>query len=258
MSVNAITIKNLNLRYDYEPVLSDISATIPQKNMVAIIGPNGAGKSSLLKSLMELVKRDSGEIMFFDSDLSTQRMNVAFVAQRQEIDWDFPITVREVVEMGRFGHLAWWQRLSKQDHRIVNQALEMTDIVELQKRQISELSGGQQQRMFIARALAQQANIYLLDEPFAGIDISTEKALVKLFKKLVAEGATIVAVHHDVATVKDYFDYALLLNQYLIAHGTVDEVITKENLKITYTAQEAIQSSYNLAIKQKQEWPSHE
>jgi manganese/zinc/iron transport system ATP- binding protein len=254
----AITVNNLNVRYNYAPVLSDISLSIPEQNMAAIIGPNGAGKSSLLKSLVGLIKPDSGEFSFFGANIEKQRMNIAYVAQRQEVDWDFPITVREVVEMGRFGHLSWWQRLDKKDSRIVDNAMQMAGVTNLQNRQISELSGGQQQRMFVARALAQQANIYLLDEPFAGIDVSTEKALVELFKKLVKQGATIVAVHHDVSTVKDYFDYALLLNQYLIAQGKSTDVLTDENLKKTYTAQESVQDSYNMAIKQKQKWPIHD
>lgn len=258
MEKNAIRVKNLNLRYNYNPVLSDVSVDIPRQKMIAVLGPNGAGKSSLLKALIGLVKIDSGEVSFFNSSLLKQRMNIAYVPQRQEIDWSFPITTREVVEMGRLCYLSWWQRLYKKDHCIVDYALQTTDIVNLQDRQISELSGGQQQRMFVARALAQQANIYLLDEPFTGIDINTEKMLIALFQKLVAEGATILIVHHDISTVKEYFDYAILINQYLVAQGNVDEVMTDDNIKLTYTAQESIQSSYNLSLKSKKNWPIHD
>jgi len=229
-----IKVQNLNMRYHHKPVLTDVSFEIPEGKTIAIVGPNGAGKSTLLKGIMGLEPLIEGEVSFFGEPLSQKRLSTAYVPQREEIDWDFPISVMDVVLMGRHGQLKLWQRPSKLDHEIAEQALKDLQMWDFRDRQISQLSGGQQQRVFLARALAQQAHLYLMDEPFAGVDVATEKAIIELFKNLKDQGKTIVCVHHDLNTVGEYFDWIIFINARLVAAGPVEEVLTKENLQKAY------------------------
>lgn len=229
-----LKVEQLSIRYHHKPVLTDVSFSIAAGQTVAIIGPNGAGKSSLLKGIMGLTPVIQGQAEFYGHPLEDKRLTTAYVPQREEIDWDFPIDVMDVVLMGRHGQLKFWQRPSQSDRDIAAQALKDLKMWDFRDRQISQLSGGQQQRVFLARALAQQASLYLMDEPFAGVDVSTEKAIIELFKRLKAQGNTVVCVHHDLNTVKEYFDHVILINSRLIAAGPTDEVLTQDNLNKTY------------------------
>ncbi|GKT11783.1 MAG: manganese/zinc/iron transport system ATP-binding protein [Thiomicrorhabdus sp.] len=229
-----LSVKYLSMRYHHKPVLTDVSFEIPEGKTIAIVGPNGAGKSTLLKGIMGLEPIMEGQVNFFGEPLANQRLATAYVPQREEIDWDFPINVLDVVLMGRHGHLKLWQRPSQIDHEIAEQALKDLQMWDFKDRQISELSGGQQQRVFLARALAQKANLYLMDEPFAGVDVATEKTIIELFKDLKSKGKTIICVHHDLNTVGEYFDWIIFINARLVAAGPVEEVLTKENLSKTY------------------------
>jgi manganese/zinc/iron transport system ATP- binding protein len=229
-----LTVEHLSMRYHHKPVLTDVSFQIPEGKSIAIVGPNGAGKSTLLKGIMGLEKTIEGQVKFFGESLDKKRLSTAYVPQREEIDWDFPINVMDVVLMGRHGHLKLWQRPSEIDRQIAEQALKDLKMWNFRDRQISQLSGGQQQRVFLARALAQQANLYLMDEPFAGVDVATEKAIIELFNKLKDQGKTIVCVHHDLNTVGEYFDWIVFINARLVAAGPAEEVLTKENLNKTY------------------------
>lgn len=229
-----LIVNQLSMRYHYNPVLTDVSFQIPEGKTIAVVGPNGAGKSTLLKGIMGLEPTMSGEVQFFGQPLDQKRLAVAYVPQREESDWDFPINVMDVVLMGRHGQLKFWQRPSAQDVLIAEQALEQVSMLDFKDRQINQLSGGQQQRVFLARALAQKASLYLMDEPFAGVDVTTEKAIIELFRTLKSENKTIVCVHHDLNTVGEYFDWVILVNARLIAAGPADEVLTPENLNKTY------------------------
>jgi len=229
-----LKVNNLSMRYHHKPVLTDVSFDIPTGKTIAIIGPNGAGKSTLLKGIMGLEPLIDGHVEFFGEPLSKKRLSTAYVPQREEIDWDFPINVLDVVLMGRHGNLRFWQRPSDIDHQIAETALKDLGMWAFREHQISQLSGGQQQRVFIARALAQKATLYLMDEPFAGVDVSTEKAIIELFRKLKESGKTIACVHHDLSTVGEYFDWVILINARLVASGPVTSTLTKENLQKTY------------------------
>jgi len=222
------------MRYHHKPVLTDVSFNIPEGKSIAIVGPNGAGKSTLLKGIMGLEPMIEGQVNFFGQSLDKKRLSTAYVPQREEIDWDFPINVMDVVLMGRHGHLKLWQRPSNIDRQIAEKALKDLQMWDFKDRQINQLSGGQQQRVFLARALAQQANLYLMDEPFAGVDVATEKAIIELFKNLKQQGKTIICVHHDLNTVGEYFDCIIFINARLVAAGPAEEVLTKDNLNKTY------------------------
>ena len=220
----------LNVNYGKTPILWDVTFKIPRGVLVGVIGPNGAGKSTLLKAALGLVAPLSGKISLLGAPLSEVRQKIAYVPQRESIDWDFPITAEEVVLMGRFGRLGLFGRPRKADREAAAAALEMVGMSPFAQRQISQLSGGQQQRLFIARALVQNADLFLLDEPFAGVDLATEKALMELLRRLKSEGKTVLCVHHDLPTVEEYFDWVLLLNTRLLACGPAKEAFVKENL----------------------------
>jgi manganese/zinc/iron transport system ATP- binding protein len=244
----ALEIDQLFVGYDRRTVLWDVSLSIPTGVMLCILGPNGAGKSTLLKSALGLVRPLSGKIDFFGEPIDKCRTKIAYVPQRESVDWDFPITALDVVLMGRYGRIGVFQKLRKADREAAQNALELVGMSAYSKHQIGELSGGQQQRLFLARALVQNPDLFLLDEPFAGIDLATEKILVDLLKKLAGQGKTVIAVHHDLPTVPEYFDWTVLLNTHVIACGPVSAVYTRENLLKTYgkTAplfEEAIQLS---------------
>lgn len=230
----AIEVHDLKVAYEKKTVLWGIDFEIPQGVICGIVGPNGAGKSTLMNACLGLVPKLSGWVRFFGEDFSGFRKKIAYVPQRDSVDFDFPISVFEVVLMGRYGHLGWIKRPGKLDKEIALDSLKKVGMEEFQDRHIADLSGGQKQRVFIARALAQEAEIFLLDEPFAGVDIATEKMIVDLLKKLAKKGKTVLVVHHDVYSVKEYFDWLVMLNVRLIGSGEVSQVFNRENLNQTY------------------------
>lgn len=225
---------DLTVAYEKKPVLWNIDFKVPKGKITAIIGPNGAGKSTLLKAAFGLLEPLSGWVRFYNEDYAKFRKQVAYVPQKESVDWTFPITVKEVALMGRYGHLGWIKRPSAEDRRIAQESLEKVGMSEFADRHISELSGGQQQRVFLARALCQQADMYFLDEPFSGVDQATEKAIVNLLQELGKMGKNVFVVHHDIQTVEEYFDWLIMLNVRLVASGPLKEVFTKENLEATY------------------------
>ena len=230
----AIKVEDLTVSYGPVPALLDISVEIPAGELIGVIGPNGSGKSTLIKSMMGFVKPDVGEVFLFGKEVSQTKGLIAYVPQRGSVDWDFPITVREVAAMGRYGHRRWWQDLSRTDYAAAEEALEQVRMSDFSKRQIGQLSGGQQQRVFMARALAQDADILLLDEPFAGVDAATERAILDVLQKTKASGKTVVVVHHDLATAAEYFDKLILLKQRLFGFGTPKMVLNPELLCDVY------------------------
>lgn len=229
-----IIVEDLTISYDIKPVLWDIDLEIPRGALMAIVGPNGAGKSTLIKGMLNLVNVVSGFVRFFGKPYHEMRKQIAYVPQRGSVDWDFPTTVFDVVLMGRYGHVGWIKRPTKKDKEIALESLEKVGMIDFKNRQISELSGGQQQRVFLARALAQEADIYIMDEPFQGVDIVTEQAIVKLLKHLNNEGKTVIVVHHDLKTVDKYFNHVTLINLEVIASGKISEVFKEENIAKTY------------------------
>lgn len=239
MTVPAIAIRDLSFSYQQKPVLWDIDAHIPQGTMLAIVGPNGAGKTTLLQTILGITKPAAGRIEILGSSVETQRLNMAYVPQRRSIDWDFPVTVWDTVMMGRYGHLGWWKRPTAWDKNRCETALEAVGMGAFAGRHISQLSGGQQQRVFIARALAQDAMLMLLDEPFVGVDAITERDIVAILKTLRQDGKTIVVVHHDLHTLSDYFDWALVLNVRMVALGPVQDAVTPHTLKTAFAGRQA-------------------
>ncbi|MBS0620953.1 MAG: metal ABC transporter ATP-binding protein [Verrucomicrobia bacterium] len=229
-----LTVDQLSVGYDKTPVLWDVHFEIPKGKLVGIVGPNGAGKSTLLKALLGMISPLSGKVEFFGFPLKRVRDKVAYIPQRNSVDWDFPISAFEVVLMGRYGKLGYLKRPNAADREAVMRALETVGMLAFADRQISELSGGQQQRLFIARALLQDADLYLMDEPFAGVDMATEKAIIALMDKWKAQGKTLLVVHHDLSTVGTYFDWVILLNTCLIACGPVADVFHSDSILRTY------------------------
>lgn len=229
-----VSIHDLTVAYHRKPVLWDIDLDIPKGKLVAIVGPNGAGKSTLIKAVMDLVPKASGKIMIYGKPFKKQRKMVAYVPQLESVDWDFPIDALGVVTMGRYSRIGWCKPVRKGDRERAMEALDRVGMTKYANRQISQLSGGQRQRIFLARALTQDSQIYFMDEPFASVDAATEKAIVKVLADLRSSGKSVVIVHHDLQTVKEYFDYVILLNMRVVAHGDVDDVFTEENLKKTY------------------------
>ena len=230
----AIQVDHLTVSYGPVPALLDISVQIPVGKLVGVIGPNGSGKSTLIKSILGFVKPDFGNVKIFGDDVNRIKGQVAYVPQRGAVDWDFPITVREIAAMGRYGHRRWWQDLTAADYRAADEALEKVRMSEFAKRQIGQLSGGQQQRVFLARALAQDARILLLDEPFAGVDAATERAILDVLEETRKQGKTLIVVHHDLATAAEYFDLLILLKQRLFGFGTPQQVLDPQLLCEVY------------------------
>jgi manganese/zinc/iron transport system ATP- binding protein len=233
----AIEVHNLTVSYYRKPVLWDVDFKLPTGKLIGVVGPNGSGKTTLIKSIMGLLEPDSGYVNIFGQKLDDLREKVSYVPQRESVDWDFPASVMDVVEMGRYRRGNIFRRLSSHDKNLATRALEKVNLLDLARRQISQLSGGQQQRVFIARALAQQADLYLMDEPFAGVDASTEQAILTLLSEMKKEGKTVLIVHHDLQTAYDFFDYIVLLNTRLVAAGPKDEVFTPELLQEAYGGQ---------------------
>lgn len=236
-SRTVITIEDLSVSYERKRVLSNIYLHIEAGHVYGILGPNGAGKSTLFKAILGLIEISTGTIKVNNLPIETQRKEVVYVPQKTEVDWSFPATVKDVVLMGRYPHKKVFSRLSAADHAKAQAAMEELGITELEKRQIGELSGGQQQRVFLARALCQEADIFLLDEPFVGVDITTEEKIVQVLQRLASEGKTLLVVHHDLSTVNTYFDQVILLNQRLIAYGPMEETFIEENIAKAYSGQ---------------------
>lgn len=255
--IPAFEVHDLTVRYRAKPVLWSVDFTLPEGALACVLGPNGAGKSTLVKAALGLVRADSGFVKVFGQSLDEVRKQVSYVPQKEAVDWDFPITVEEVVMMGRFSSFGMFRRPSAQDREAVAHAIEKVGIGALRKRNIKALSGGQQQRVFIARALAQQAQFYFMDEPFAGVDKATEETIINLLKELSAEGVTCLVVHHDLPTVQRYFDTAILLNTSLVAAGPVEEVMTEANLKSTFGGKLNILSSVISNIETEDMPPRH-
>lgn len=233
-SLSALSIQGMTVAYQKKPVLRDITFTVPEGKLVGIIGPNGAGKSTLIKAALGLIPRVTGEVKIFGQPYEQQRKAIGYVPQRESVDWDFPTSALDVVMMGRYGHLGWFKRPGARERELAMDCLEKVGMADFAGRQISQLSGGQQQRIFLARALAQDARLYFMDEPFVGVDAATEKAIITLLNELKKQGKTVLVVHHDLATVKEYFDWILLLNVELMGIGPTDVWFTKDNLQMTY------------------------
>ena len=234
-----VVAHDLTVAYRETPVLWDIDLEIPEGQLVAIVGPNGAGKSTLIKTILGLVKPASGSVRIFGKPYHEQRELVGYVPQRGSVDWDFPTNVIDVVQMGLYGHLGWIRRPGKRERETAFACLEQVGMAHLADRQISQLSGGQQQRVFLARALAQDARIYFLDEPFAGVDATTERAIIDVLRELRSRGKTLVVVHHDLETLREYFDWIVMLNVQLIASGPVESTFNRETFEATYGSRQA-------------------
>ena len=237
----AVEVEDLTVAYGAKPVLWDVDLNIPAGQLMAIVGPNGAGKTTLIKAVLGLLPTVSGTIRFLPEGNHRPRSNrIAYVPQSGSVDWDFPATALDVVLMGRYGHLGWIRRPRRADLETARETLHKVGMADYAHRQISQLSGGQQQRVFLARALAQQAEMYFMDEPFKGVDAQTERAIVALLKELKDQSKTVVAVHHDLQTVAEYFDWVTLINLQIIASGPVGETFTDENVRRAYRSTGAL------------------
>ena len=246
-----LEIHDLTAGYYKKPVLWGIDLKVPKGKLVGIVGPNGAGKSTLIKAIMGLVPPSSGWVKIFGKTYNENRRRVGYVPQRESVDWDFPVTVMDVVMMGRYGHVGWFKRPKKADRDIARDCLDKVKMLPFAKRQISNLSGGQQQRVFLARALAQESDIYFMDEPFAGVDAATETAIIALLHELREKGKTLLVVHHDLPTARNYFDQLLLLNMRVVAYGETEKVFTYELLQKTYGGRLTILSEVADAVAQR-------
>jgi manganese/zinc/iron transport system ATP- binding protein len=238
--MNALNVQSLTLSYDRAAVVTRANLQVETGRIVGVLGPNGAGKSTLIKGILGLHRPDGGQVSFFGEPLRAVRNRVVYVPQRSSVDWDFPVTVEDVVLMGRYGRLGLFGRLRRQDREITRRALEQIGIADLARRQISELSGGQQQRVFLARALAQDGDLIFMDEPFVGVDAATEEAIVLLLREMRDQGKTVIVVNHDLQTARSYFDELVLLNKQIIAHGPTEDVFTPELLARTYGGRLAV------------------
>ena len=229
LSVHAMTVA-----YRRKPVLWDVDYDAPANRLIAIVGPNGAGKSTLIKACLGVVPRASGEVVFWGETYRRARQRVGYVPQRESVDWDFPVSVLDVVCMGRYRRIGWCRPVSRAHKEAARACLDRVGLADLASRQSSQLSGGQQQRVFLARALAQEADLYFMDEPFAGVDAATERSIVGVLRELRSAGKTVIVVHHDLQTVGEYFDDVMLLNMRIVAAGPVSQVFTQQNLQRTY------------------------
>ncbi|MEX0677339.1 MAG: ABC transporter ATP-binding protein [Pirellulales bacterium] len=229
-----LVVRDLTVAYQRKPVLWDVSFELPRGKLVGVIGPNGAGKSTLIKAVLDLVPSASGQVLVFGKPYRKNRHRVGYVPQRESVDWDFPVSAVDVVAMGLYGRIGWCRPVTRKYRQLALAALARVGIAELANRQISHLSGGQQQRTFLARALVQNADLYLMDEPFAAVDAATERAIVEILHELRRAGKTMVVVHHDLQTVPEYFDHVILLNMRVVAAGATRDVFTNENLQKTY------------------------
>jgi manganese/zinc/iron transport system ATP- binding protein len=243
MAEKAIEVTDLTIAYRDKPVLWDVDMDVPAGILMAIVGPNGAGKTTMIKSILGLIKPAAGQVLVYGKPYREQRHLVGYVPQRGSVDWDFPTSVLDVVMMGRYGALGWLKRPGAAERAAAFEALDKVGMKSFAERQISQLSGGQQQRVFLARALVQDAQLYFMDEPFQGVDATTERAIVTLLQELRSAGKTVVVVHHDLQTVPEYFDWVTMLNVRRIASGPVSEVFTEQNLRQTYGGKVAFLSA---------------
>ena len=234
----AVEVEDMTVAYTTKPVLWDVDMKVPIGSLAAIVGPNGAGKSTLLKAMLGLLTVISGSVKFYiDHHLAMDKKDykkIAYVPQSGSVDWDFPTTVLDVVLMVRYVHLGWFKRPSKKDKELALSMIEKMGMSDYVNRQIRQLSGGQQQRVFLARALVQEADIYLMDEPFKGVDKTTEHAIISLLQEMKARGKTVIVVHHDLNTVPQYFDWVTMVNKQTVAYGPVAETFTEEAIERTY------------------------
>ncbi|MDA7644970.1 metal ABC transporter ATP-binding protein [bacterium] len=244
-----LSIHDLTVAYHRKPVVWDVDLEIPEGKLVALVGPNGAGKSTLIKACQELVPKASGLVQIYGEPYRQQRHLVGYVPQRESVDWDFPVSALDVVAMGGYQRLGWFRPVNKRCKSEAMHALERVGLADYAGRQISQLSGGQQQRTFLARALAQNAKLYLMDEPFAAVDAATEKAIVELLHELKSRGKTCLVVHHDLATVTEYFDWVVLLNMRVVDAGPTKEVFHQENLRKTYGGKLTVLSAAAEAVQ---------
>ncbi len=244
-----LEVHDLTVAYHKKPVLWGIDLVVPPGKLIGIVGPNGAGKSTLIKAAMGLLPISSGWVKIFGKEKNYRR--VGYVPQRESVDWDFPVSVMDVVLMGRYGHLGLFKRPGKRDREIARECLDKVKMLPYANRQISNLSGGQQQRVFLARALAQESDLYFMDEPFAGVDAATESAIIELLHELKNRGKTLMVVHHDLPTARNYFDMLLLLNMRVVAFGPTEEVFTHELLQNTYGGRLTILSEVAEAVRQR-------
>jgi manganese/zinc/iron transport system ATP- binding protein len=253
----ALEIHDLTVAFDKKPVLWNVDLTIPEGKLVGIIGPNGAGKSTLIKAVMGILPLSSGYVKLFDQDIDLVRSRISYVPQRESVDWDFPASVLDVVLMGRYAKLGLFKRPRKADRDIALDCLKKVGLEGYADRQISQLSGGQQQRTFLARALAQQADIYFMDEPFSGVDAATEKTIITLLKGMTQNNKTVFVVHHDLHSVTQYFDWVIMLNTRLVACGPTKTTFTQKNLHETYGGKLTILADVAHLLR-KEEFPSRE
>ncbi len=244
----ALEVHDLTVSYQRKPVLWNVDLAVPRGKLVGILGPNGAGKSTLIKAVMGLIPLSSGWVQVFGKQVDSQRDKIAYVPQRESVDWTFPVTAMDVVMMGRYGSVPWYRRLGRREKELAREALNKVGMLPYADRQISNLSGGQQQRVFLARALVQDSQVYLMDEPFAGVDAATESAIVRLLQDLREAGKTVLLVHHDLQTAQQYFDMLILLNMRLVAFGPTEQVFTPELLQKTYGGRLTILSDVAEAV----------
>jgi manganese/zinc/iron transport system ATP- binding protein len=247
-----ISIHDMTVAYHRKPVLWDVDVDLPEGKLIALVGPNGAGKSTMLKAVLGLVPLTTGRVWVYGRPLASQRSRVAYVPQRESVDWDFPVNALDVVQMGLYRSIGWCLPVRRKHRRRSLEALEKVGMADFAHRQISQLSGGQQQRVFLARALVQEADIFLMDEPFAGVDAATERAIVELLRDLRERGKTVLVVHHDLQTVAHYFDQIIMLNMRVVAHGPIADVFTSENLSKTYGGKLTLlsEAAHALAVRQ--------
>lgn len=244
-----LDVHDVTVAYHRKPVLWDIDLTLREPGLVAIVGPNGAGKSTLIKAILGLMPLASGSVQVFGQTVAEARRKIGYVPQRESVDWDFPVSVLDVVQMGTYGRLGWFRRPGKKERELARQCLDKLGIRDLENQQIGQLSGGQQQRTFLARALAQQADIYFMDEPLAGVDAATERAIISLLQELREQGKLVIVVHHDLRTVVQYFDQIVLLNVRLVASGPTRVVFTESNLRKTYGGRLSLLDAAGEAIR---------
>ena len=250
-SAPPLEVHDLTVAYHKKPVLWGVDLAVPPGKLVGIVGPNGAGKSTLIKAAMGLLPLSSGWVKVFGQPVRKALSRVGYMPQRESVDWDFPVSVMDVVLMGRYGHIGLIKRPRKHDREIARECLDKVKMLPFANRQISNLSGGQQQRVFLARALAQQSDLYFMDEPFAGVDAATESAIVALLQELKSKGKTLLVVHHDLPTAREYFDMLLLLNMRVVAFGPTEQVFTPDLLQKTYGGKLTILSEVAEQVRQK-------
>ncbi|NUH84201.1 metal ABC transporter ATP-binding protein [Bacillus firmus] len=248
MNDQAISIQDLHVSYFGNEAVTGVSLSVNTGNLVGIIGPNGAGKSTFLKAMLNLIPKDKGAVKVMGKPITEVRKSIAYVPQRNDIDWDFPITVLDAVLIGTYPHLKLFRRPKKKDKEWAMECLQRVGMQEFSKRQIGELSGGQQQRVFLARALAQKADLFFLDEPFVGVDVSSEETIVNILKELCRQGKTVIVVHHDLSKANDYFNQLILLNKELISFGTVEEVFKPDVITKAYQGQFAFMNEIGVTL----------